>query len=512
MARARAFDRAFLRHARWTRARVSSTRDRTRASFVAIAFVVVLWALFEATTTRRARRGASDVVDRARRHRASKSDAWVQAAKRRDSETCAVTTPTRIPEGPGRRKLFGFARARGALAALPGEGVTVSTPSARRKFRTGSYGDALDRYGFYITDPVLSDEEADDAREHVLATLRETQKYGSENGCLGKLANCEERFDLSLRLTTTTTRTLNAIVSRLQPMLVDIFGDDECELIELSALVTCKGSPTQRLHSDADGVKGQDRIVSVFVSLQDTPPGMGPSEVFFNSPNAVSQFDYYSALYLMRSLASELNSTDSLRAHGLGELYIGADGAVNVPEGGASDEELKFFNEHVRVDEMDNTVAFHPPWDSTPSARIILGVAAATRQGSALIYDSRTKHRGGRNTRSARVQLMFSFQTKRAFMSGSTFTMRRRYLRIERVPLTLTERATLRTLGQDIKVSPTQGAWHLRVFGKIRLKDFPLLPDAADNDLDWIDEDVVTDIDNTLDFDIDAMGLNGDQV
>ena len=94
-------------------------------------------------------------------------------------------------------------------------------------------------------------------------------------------------------------------------------------------------------------------------------------------------------------------------------------------------------------------------------------------------------------------------------MPGSTYTMRRRYQQIERIPLTLTDRATMRSLGQDFNKHPTAGAWDLRVSGKYRLRDFPLLPDTRDDERDWVDEDVQTNIGNVVDFDIDGLGLDG---
>jgi hypothetical protein len=232
--------------------------------------------------------------------------------------------------------------------------------------------------------------------------------------------------------------------------------------------------------------------------------------VFFNAPNPVVEFDLYSAMNLMRAVAYELNSTDAIREHGLGDVYV-ENGRVDIPEiRGITNGEMDFFNAHLRTDLMDNTVAFHPPWDA--SARLVVGVVGATRQGSALVYDSRTYHRGGQNKRGARVQLMFSFQSKRAFISGSTFTMRRRYQRIERVALSLTERATMRSLGQEFRTSPSVGAWILRVFGKIRLRDFPVTADTNDADRRWVDEDAVNDLDNTRDFDVDGLELKGAEI
>ncbi len=431
-------------------------------------------------------------------------------ARRRDAETCKVDAPTRLAERTARDRLFGYRRRDvGALAALRGDGVTLSTSTTR--WRDLQYGDALDRYGFFVTsEPVLSEKEADKTRAHLLSLLRSTDVYEQNDGCLGELADCQERFDLSLRLTTTVTRAVNKIVSTLKPALVDIFGDEDCELVELSALITCKGSPTQGIHSDAEGVKGDDRLVSVFVSLQDTPTNLGPTHVFFNSPNAVTEFDYYSALMLMRIVAAELkNSTVALRDHGLGDIYI-KQGVAAIPENEvATEEELKFFNAHCRVDERDNTLAFYPPWESSPNARLVFGVVAATRQGAALVYDSRTQHRGGANTVGARVQLMFSFQTKRAFVAGSTFTMRRRYHRIERMPLTLMERATLTSFGHEYGKSKSNLAWYLRVFGKIRLRDFPLRADTTDQEREWVNADIVQNSENKSDFDVDRMGLQG---
>jgi len=437
------------------------------------------------------------------------SSALASRARRRDAEACRVDAPTRLSDRAARDGLFGSGRRRaGALAALRGDGVALSTTTTRG--RDARYGDALDRYGFFVTsEPVLSEREADETRAHLLDLLRSADVYERDEGCLGKLADCRERFDLSLRLTTTVTRAVNKIVAKLKPALVDVFGDEDCELVELSALITCKGSPAQGVHSDAGGVKGDDRLVSVFVSLQDTPANLGPTHVFFNSPNAITEFDYYSALRMMRTVAAELkNSTVALRDHGLGDIYI-KQGVVSIPEDeGATEEELNFFNAHCRVDERDNTLAFYPPWESSPNARLVFGVAAATRQGTALVYDSRTQHRGGANTLGARVQLMFSFQTKRAFVAGSTFTMRRRYHRIERAPLTLMERATLTSLGHEYEKTESGVAWYLRIFGKIRLRDFPLRADITDQEREWVNADLVQNSDNKADFDVD--GLRGD--
>lgn len=477
-------------------------RRAKRALERLVVFVLVLGASVRLFRTS----GAKRIEDES-----SSSSTWTATEGRlraleRDSSACRVDAPTRLRALAARRRLFGWPDERrqrgGALSALAGDGVSLELHKATR----GAFASALEWYGFFTTDPVLSEREADETRAHVLDLLRSSQAYQKDAGCLGKLANCQERFDLSLRLTKTVTRSMNKIISKLKPALVDIFGNDEAELVELSALVTCGGSPQQRLHTDADGVNGGDRLVSVFVSLQDTPVDLGPTQLFFNAPNPVVEFDVYSAMNLMRAVAYELNSTEAIRANGLGDVYLDENGRMDIPEThGVTNGEMDFFNAHVRIDPTDNTVAFHPPWDA--KTKYVIGVVGATRQGSALVYDSRTYHRGGQNTRGARVQLMFSFQSKRAFISGSTFTMRRRYQRIERVALSLTERATMRSLGQDFQTSPSLGAWILRVFGKIRLRDFPLTADTNDDDRRWIDEDAVNDLDNARDFDVDGLRL-----
>ena len=467
----------------------------TRRLALAGALALILWALTPAST--------SDVESTSSRRARARVDDRPRA-RERDVATCAVAAPSRMASRVARERLYGGGTSRGALRALRGDGVTPRKGA-------GAYGDALDRYGFFLfREPALSERLADATRSHLLDLLRRSERYDSEDGCLGHLANCQERFDFSLRLTNTVTRALNEIVSRLRPALVDIFGDDECELVELSALITCKGSPLQRLHSDAGGLKGDDRLVSVFVSLQDTPVELGPTHVFFNSPNALTELDFYSAAALMRHVALELgNSSDAVRAHGLADIYIDEHGFVSVPseEEEMTEQELAFFDAHVRVDERDNTLAFHPPWDAT--ARMVLGVVGAGRQGSALVYDSRTSHRGGKNTLGARVQFMFSFQSKGAYVPGSTYTMRRRYQRIERIPLTLTDRATMRSLGRSFRKDPSAGAWDLRVTGKYRLRDFPLRADTSDEERDWVDDDVATNMGNNADFDIDGLGLDG---
>ena len=46
---------------------------------------------------------------------------------------------------------------------------------------------------------------------------------------------------------------MNKIISKLKPALVDIFGNDEAELVELSALGHVRRIAVARLHTDADG-------------------------------------------------------------------------------------------------------------------------------------------------------------------------------------------------------------------------------------------------------------------
>lgn len=431
------------------------------------------------------------------------------ATQKRDAGSCDVHAPTRLRQRERRERLFGWGRAQGALRLLRGDGIEIKLRNAGRSAGRGAVN-RLDKYGFFVTDPVLSESEADITRAHLLDLLRSSKTYAEDKGCLGDLADCTERFDLSLRLTKTVTRAVNSIVSKLKPALVEIFDSEDAELVELSALITCAGSPEQRVHSDADSIGNGDRLISVFVSLQDTTADLGPTNVFFNSPNPITDFDYFSASQMLRRVAEELNNTDTIREHGLGDLYVNATGMLDITsEEGVTKAELDFFNAHVRVDETDNTIAFYPPWSDAASDRLILGVVGATRQGSALVYDSRTSHRGGRNTRGARVQLMFSFQSKRALISGSTFTMRRRYQRVERLPLTLIQRATMRAFGQEFKTSPKAGAWTLRTGGKIRLRDFPLRPDASDREREWVNEDPVRSTNNERDFDIDGLHLDG---
>ena len=78
-----------------------------------------------------------------------------------------------------------------------------------------------------------------------------------------------------------------------------------------------------------------------------------------------------------------------------------------------------------------------------------------------------------------------------------------------RVTASTMERATLTSFGHEYEKSKSNLAWYLRVFGKIRLRDFPLRADTTDQEREWVNADLVQNSENKSDFDVDRMGLQG---
>ena len=234
----------------------------------------------------------------------------------RDNGSCDVNAPSRFADASQRAPLWGgagdgqqthpsvvsFMTAQGwrdpqLVVPKPGGGAPPLDDWI------AAAHDMLATTQFFVTTPTIRNDVADDLRRYVFELARHHKDYHDETGCVGNLANCKERFDMPLRMSKEVIAAMNAYVETMRPVLERELGPD-AELCELSALMTCAGSPDQSVHSDGFGrVKG-DRLLSSFTVLQDTTSRHGPTEVFF--PSAVTDAHAKSAgAALVKAAAGE---------------------------------------------------------------------------------------------------------------------------------------------------------------------------------------------------------------
>ena len=322
--------------------------------------------------------------------------------------------------------------------------------------------DMLATTQFLVTTPTIRNDVADDLRRYVFELARHHKDYHDETGCVGNLANCKERFDMPLRMSKEVIAAMNAYVETMRPVIERELGPD-AELCELSALMTCAGSPDQSVHSDGFGrVKG-DRLLSSFTVLQDTTSRHGPTEVFF--PSAVTDAHAKSAgAALVKAAAGEFGGEykDAIPAEMKRLVARLRKGGVEThdPDGKDPFVELHelLVRKYVYRSKKTNMLYFRTPWEPADSTEEIdssssssklrggdgssskpkgrrynIGVTASLRQGSTLVYDSRALHRGSANKAGSRILFLMSFQNKGAVVMGPTYTMDPRYQSLETV-------------------------------------------------------------------------------
>ena len=139
------------------------------------------------------------------------------------------------------------------------------------------------------------------ARRHALSVVAAAPGFYSRAGCSGRcelpirvgvdstsslaprrLARCRRRYDvpLSLRdLDGDLGLAVGAVGAALGPVLEALVGADG-SVVELSAMLTCRGSPAQGLHPDSDARGTSRRLFTIFVALQDVlTRDLGPTRL-----------------------------------------------------------------------------------------------------------------------------------------------------------------------------------------------------------------------------------------
>jgi len=129
---------------------------------------------------------------------------------------------------------------------------------------------ALSQLRFAVTTPVLSPDVADSLRAYVFRLAHAFSGYHSERGCVGDLDQCNERFDMRLRFSPEVTAAANQFVAALRPVLAATLGED-AELVEMAAMMTCRGAPEQHVHADGHGRRSNDGLISSLIPLQVLP-------------------------------------------------------------------------------------------------------------------------------------------------------------------------------------------------------------------------------------------------
>ena len=410
----------------------------------------------------------------------------------RDDGSCDVHAPSRFADPAARAPLWGggaaqpthpsvvrFMNAQGwrdPQLVVPRPGDAAPTSNDDDDDWIAHAHDMLATTQFFVTTPTITNRVADDLRRYVFRLASRHDEYASDVGCVGNLANCKERFDMPLRLSPPVVAAMNQYVDTMRPVIERELGPN-AELCELSALMTCAGSPDQSVHSDGQGLGKNDRLLSSFTVLQDTTSAHGPTEVFFpselTSAHATSAGKAlvkatdgeYGARFktiataspALRRLAKRLRAKFGVTKNGEKGGSTRARGWTRTDDAEDPVETLrdKLVREHVYRSKKTNMLYFRVPWEpeiepdgtlddgagsklrggaaggASKGRRYNIGVTASLRQGSTLVYDSRALHRGSANKAGSRILFLMSFQNPGAAVDGPTYTMDPRYQRTE---------------------------------------------------------------------------------
>ena len=410
----------------------------------------------------------------------------------RDNGSCDVHAPSRFADPAARAPLWGggaaqpthpsvvrFMNAQGwrdPQLVVPRPGDAAPTSNDDDDDWIAHAHDMLATTQFFVTTPTITNRVADDLRQYVFRLASRHDEYASDVGCVGNLANCKERFDMPLRLSPPVVAAMNQYVDTMRPVIERELGPN-AELCELSALMTCAGSPDQSVHSDGQGLGKNDRLLSSFTVLQDTTSAHGPTEVFFpselTSAHATSagkalvkatdgeygaRFkNIATASAALRRLAKRLRAKFGVTKNGEKGGSTRARGWTRTDDAEDPVETLrdKLVREHVYRSKKTNMLYFRVPWEpeiepdgtlddgagsklrggatggASKGRRYNIGVTASLRQGSTLVYDSRALHRGSANKAGSRILFLMSFQNPGAAVDGPTYTMDPRYQRTE---------------------------------------------------------------------------------
>ena len=409
----------------------------------------------------------------------------------RDNGSCDVHAPSRFADPAARAPLWGggaaqpthpsvvrFMNAQGwrdPQLVVPRPGDAAPTSNDDDDWIAHAH-DMLATTQFFVTTPTITNRVADDLRRYVFRLASRHDEYASDVGCVGNLANCKERFDMPLRLSPPVVAAMNQYVDTMRPVIERELGPN-AELCELSALMTCAGSPDQSVHSDGQGLGKNDRLLSSFTVLQDTTSAHGPTEVFFlselTSAHATSagkalvkatdgeygaRFkNIATASAALRRLAKRLRAKFDVTKNGEKGGSTRTRGWTRTDDAEDPVETLrdKLVREHVYRSKKTNMLYFRVPWEpeiepdgtlddgagsklrggaaggASKGRRYNIGVTASLRQGSTLVYDSRALHRGSANKAGSRILFLMSFQNPGAAVDGPTYTMDPRYQRTE---------------------------------------------------------------------------------
>ena len=470
----------------------------------------------------------------------------------RDNGSCDVHAPSRFADPAARAPLWGggaaqpthpsvvrFMNAQGwrdPQLVVPRPGDAAPTSNDDDDWIAHAH-DMLATTQFFVTTPTITNRVADDLRRYVFRLASRHDEYASDVGCVGNLANCKERFDMPLRLSPPVVAAMNQYVDTMRPVIERELGPN-AELCELSALMTCAGSPDQSVHSDGQGLGKNDRLLSSFTVLQDTTSAHGPTEVFFpselTSAHATSAGKAlvkatdgeYGARFkkiatastALRRLAKRLRAKFGVTKNGEKGGSTRARGWTRTDDAEDPVETLrdKLVREHVYRSKKTNMLYFRVPWEpeiepdgtlddgagsklrggaaggASKGRRYNIGVTASLRQGSTLVYDSRALHRGSANKAGSRILFLMSFQNPGAAVDGPTYTMDPRYQRTE------TWRADAADMNADVDGSADVDA------------------DGPDPDDDWDAEDDDPDEPEGIDGDLAELrakyGAKGNKV
>lgn len=283
----------------------------------------------------------------------------------------------------------------------------------------GSSAEALLSEGFLVFEGVLSGENCDALKEHVLLCSDAAKRLG-RGDLLGNIQEAELRSDLKLDLCPPVLEALNALFARCGPVLQEVMGG-VVRVVELAAITSDGGAKAQPVH--ADTMHGVTRFLQSDIAM---PAPEGPLSEDEDAAEDVGQ--------IVRAVATETALIFTMLI-------------------ALQDVEEDMGPTHVWP--ATNTVEHHATlWGTHTGGKLSVAEAdeafkvphrnMCLRKGDLVLYDSRTMHCGGENMSALRRSVL-----------------------------------CVSTMGPGIRPDGTTWTMLKSLRNKLRLSDFPLSPELA---------------------------------
>jgi len=263
----------------------------------------------------------------------------------------------------------------------------------------------LQHEGYIVIKGVLSEEDCNSLRTHVLLTTDEAARK-ERNDLFGNIQEAESRHDLKLDLCEAVVKALNQFTARCGDLLTEAMGS-RVRIVELAAITSDQGSVAQPVH--ADTMHGVTRFLQSDVVMPGADVGKSTAEADSDQEDAAEDLGE-----IVRAVATE---TALIFTSLLALQDIDADmGPTHVwPATHTVEHHATLWSTNaagkLSVEEADKAFGI-------PHKKMTLS------KGDLVLYDSRTMHCGGANsTEKRRSVLCISTMGQGIRPDGTTWTL-----------------------------------------------------------------------------------------